>query len=98
MITHVVLLKLKPRTTEEQASAALKRIEDLRNVIPEISDVTLGANLNTSQAYCGYTHGFVMHFENESALKVYAENPTHQEAGAGLVAISESIIDFDLQS
>lgn len=98
MIRHIVLMKLKPRTTEDQARQALKRIEDLKDAIPEILDVNLGSNLNAlPDRNLGYTHGFTMHFATPETLKAYAEHPMHREAGRGLRAISESIIDFDLQ-
>jgi hypothetical protein len=97
MITHIVLFKPKPETTQSQIDAALKNIDDLQQVIPEILSVQIGKNLNESHNQ-GYTYGFVMQFSSKEHLDIYVQHPAHRTAGRGLVAISESIVDFDLPS
>lgn len=97
MIIHIVLLNLKPETTESETTNALARIRDLQQVIPGILDVQTGQNLNSPKGQ-GYTYGFVMHFPDREHLKAYASHPTHILAGKELVRISQSIIDFDIEA
>lgn len=94
MITHVVLLKPKSETTEEQILSALKHVQLLQHTIPGIVDVQVGANSNRSNQ--GYTYGFVMRFANTEIYKGYAPHPAHQPVSQELQSICESIIDFDL--
>jgi antibiotic biosynthesis monooxygenase (ABM) superfamily enzyme len=95
MILHVVLLQPKPETTREEIYAALEQIKALQQKVPGILDVQVGENLNSSNNK-GYTYGFAMRFVDEAHLKAYGPHPDHQIAGAELVRICQSIIDFDI--
>lgn len=97
MITHIVLLKPKGETTEQEIDAALEGIRKLQDSIPVILNVRVGKNLNGySEKNKGYTHGFTMRFANKDDLGVYAVSPIHRAAGNELRRVCESIIDFDL--
>jgi antibiotic biosynthesis monooxygenase (ABM) superfamily enzyme len=94
-ITHVVLLQLKPETTEEQVLAALEHVQELQQKIPGIISVHVGKNLNTTHNQ-GYTYGFVMQFETLGHLRAYAPHPDHRVVGSELESMSQSIIDYDI--
>ena len=87
MLTHVVLLKPKAETTEDEMLAALDRVQTLQQAIPGIVSVEAGKNLNVSNNQ-GYTHGFAMRFIDAEHLKAYAPHPAHQVVSEELLRIS----------
>ena len=50
VIQHIVLLKWKPGTTDEQVLEAFGRARDLPNEIPGLRRLTIGRNLSDEQA------------------------------------------------
>ncbi len=95
MITHIVLLQPKSEVTDEEIAAALEHVKALQKEIPGIIDVQTGKNMSTYNQ--GYTHGFVMRFEDNEHLKAYAPHPAHQKVSQELQHISQKIIDFDIE-
>jgi hypothetical protein len=94
VITHIVLLQLKPTTTDNEVAAALNHVKELQQAIPGIISVQAGKNLSDHNQ--GYTYGFSMQFLDTEHLKNYAPHPAHQIVSKELLQISEKIIDFDL--
>ncbi|RAQ94629.1 Dabb family protein [Thermogemmatispora tikiterensis] len=97
MIMHVVLLKPKSDTGEQELWTALQHVKELQQKIPGIVDVTIGKNLSISNNK-GYLYGFVMIFLDEDHLKAYGPHPAHQVVAAELVRLCQDIIDFDINS
>jgi Stress responsive A/B Barrel Domain len=94
MIYHVLLLKPKPETTSEELLAALEPFKALKGQIPGLMEVQTGVNQHT--AHQGYTHGFVMTFESEEALKAYSPHPTHKALSPELRRLCSDLLNFDL--
>jgi len=95
MIFHTVLLDLKPETTAKEIERAFEHIRALQQKIPGITEVVVGANLNSSSNQ-GYTHGFLLIFDTEEHFRAYAPHPQHQPVSQELQRICQRIIDFDL--
>ncbi|KAG0241867.1 hypothetical protein BGW41_005213 [Actinomortierella wolfii] len=75
-IAHIVLLKVKPTVSEEQAQGILKNLANLQKQLPGlVKSVHLGTNF-ASRAK-GYTHGFTMIFDSKEALETYDKSPEH---------------------
>lgn len=94
MITHVVLLRPRTETTEQDLRSALEHVQALKDAIPGIVAVTTGANHSSFNQ--GYTHGFIMEFTDESHLQQYATHAAHEPVSMELLRLCESIIDFDV--
>jgi hypothetical protein len=94
MIDHAVLLRPKASIPQQDIELALAHVRALIEVIPGIVSIAAGSNL--SVRHQGYTYGFIMRFENEEALKIYAEHEAHKPVSEDLMRACESIIDFDL--
>ena len=73
MIQHIVLLKWKPDTTEEQILSAVRRAEHLPNDIDGVESLTIGRN--RVQHEHGYTHVLIVRLTDEDALARYLEHP-----------------------
>lgn len=95
MLTHVVLLQLKQGVQPAEVAAALQHVQELQQKIPGIVSVQIGENLNASNNQ-GYTHGFIIQFENKEIFGGYAPHPAHQPVSEELQRISQKIIDFDI--
>ena len=75
MIQHIVLLKWKPGTTEEQIEAAFGQAQQLVDEIEGVERVTLGRN--RGQDDHGYTHALIVKLDDD-ALTRYLEHPVRK--------------------
>jgi quinol monooxygenase YgiN len=95
MITHIVLLKPKATTTNEELAAFLVHVRDLQQVIPGIVAISVGEN--RSIHHHGYTHGIIMYFVDEAHLQAHHTHPAHLAVVEELDRLCQQSIDFDLQ-
>jgi hypothetical protein len=94
MIAHVVLLKPKVSTTNEELIAFLERVQALQQVIPGIIAISVGGN--RSIFHGGFTHGIIMHFVDEAHLQAHHTHPAHIAVVTELDQLCQQSIDFDL--
>ena len=94
MITHIVLLRPKPETTQEELEAVLEQVRALKGKIPGLLAVQAGANRHN--AHQGYTYGFVMQFEDEEHLRAYSPHPAHRAVSPELRRLCTALLNFDL--
>jgi hypothetical protein len=73
VIQHIVLLKWKPDTTEEQILEAFRQAEPLPNEIDGVESLTIGRN--RVQHDHGYTHALIVRLTDEAALERYLAHP-----------------------
>ncbi|WP_044210292.1 Dabb family protein [Flammeovirga sp. OC4] len=88
-IKHIVSLKFKGGTPQDQIDLALKTFEDLKTHIPAITHLEWGLNDSTEGMSKGFTHCFTLIFDDESAREIYLFHKAHLE----LVKIVGPIID-----
>ncbi len=97
MIQHIVLIK--PRDGVEPA--AMTRLVDalaaLPGTIPGITGYTWGTNASPEGLNRGYTHGFVMTFEDAAARDAYLPHPDHTAIGPLMQPVAEEVLVFDLE-
>jgi hypothetical protein len=77
VIQHIVLLKWKPDTTEEQILTAFRRAEHLPNEIDGVDSLTIGRNRVRHDH--GFTHVLIVRLSNEQALQDYLDHPLRKE-------------------
>ena len=75
MIQHIVLLKFKPGTTDEQIDAAFGQAHQLLDEIDGVERVTLGRN--RGQDDHGYTHALIVKLSDD-ALAGYLSHPVRK--------------------
>mgnify|MGYP001250653175 FL=1 len=99
MIQHIVLLKLKQGTTEEQKAALLDGLLALKqDKIPGIEVVSGGDNGSPEGKGHGFDWGFVMTFTDKAARDAYLPHPDHKALGQGLLRpIVEDVLVFDYE-
>ena len=76
MVTHMILVRLKEETTEEQKTALVDALKALKD-IPGVVTCTAGANVSARND--GYTVGCAMIFDTQASLDAYGPHPLHQK-------------------
>jgi hypothetical protein len=74
VLQHIVLVKWKPGTTEEQIRDAFGHARRLLQDIEAVRDVTLGRNRVDSSH--GFTHALIVNVADEDALPSFLDHPT----------------------
>jgi len=93
---HVVSFKFKESATKEQ----IKQVEDafggLKKKIKEIKEYQWGTNVSPEKHDKGFTHGFILKFDNAKDRDAYLVHPDHKEFGklVGPVLADVFVIDF----
>lgn len=100
MIRHIVLLKFKQGISATEIQSVFDALHDLRLTIPQILHFNWGPYKSNEGLNKGYTHGFVMEFENETARDIYLVHPDHVRVANEIVLPAlengkESVIAFD---
>jgi len=91
-VIHVVTVKWKPGTTEQQIQAALDGVQKLPSAYKGITRVWT----KTFKAQGDKTHAFVMEFADEAALAAYTNSPAQQEWYKVYIPIREQSTTFDI--
>ena len=101
MIKHIVMWKLKEfaegRTKRENAELLKAKLEQLRNVIPEIGFIEAGVNFNESDA--AFDVVLVSEFDSKAALQKYQAHPEHQKLISDFlnqVRLEKRVVDYEV--
>jgi hypothetical protein len=89
VLRHVVLLKFKDGTTNQQIKDIENTFCALPSKISAINDFEWGTDVSIDNRSEGFTHCFVLTFLNEADRGNYLPHPAHQE----LVSMSRPYLD-----
>lgn len=94
MITHLVMMKFKPETTDAQIAELESRLKTLPGRIEEIDHYAFGRDVVRSER--SYDFGLVATFTDRDALSRYQQHPEHLQVVNLLVPICADIkaVDF----
>ena len=84
MVRHVVVFKYTPDATEEQIQEITDALRDLQDKIPGIVGFEHGINNSPEGKNQGFTHAYLITFENAAARDAYLPHPDHQAFGETL--------------
>lgn len=99
MLRHIVLLKLKEDTTEEQLEEMVENLKALKDKIPGIISVSAGRNSSPEDRDLGFNYCFLIDFENAEARNNYLPHPEHKKVGKEYVRpIAAEILVFDYET
>ena len=96
-VKHIVLLKFKEGTAEEQIAKFFDDVLDLSESVPGIDDYVSGANCSQENRNQGLTHGFIMTFSDTAARDAYVVHPEHERFKTMALAVVESVLIFDFE-
>jgi hypothetical protein len=78
-LRHVVLFKFKDGTTKEQTRAIEAKFGGLPSRIPSIVGFEWGTDVSVEDKADGFTHCFVVTFEDAAGRAAYLPHPAHKE-------------------
>jgi hypothetical protein len=94
-VRHVVLLKFKDGTKEED----VKKVEDafraLREKIPVVESLEWGTNVSPEKINQGFTHCFFLTFRTEKDRDTYLKHPEHKAFGGVLRPHVDKVLVVD---
>lgn len=96
MIEHIVLFKFSSETTKDQKDEALKRLENLGNLLPGVLDIHAGYDFSGRNQ--GFEAGLTVRFESKEALLNYGPSEEHQAVLRYLDEIGTTdklVVDFE---
>ena len=103
MIRHVVALRFKPGTTEDEKAGIYRDLAALQGKIDGILDFQTRANVSIEEEMVrGFRDIFWFDFRNRAARDAYLPHPAHKTVGARLLAALEGgadgvfVMDFEL--
>ena len=78
MIRHVVLLNFSEETPTERRAGLAAAFAALADAIPEVRSLEWGLNASPEGLDKGFTHCFLVTFDDEAARDAYLPHPAHQ--------------------
>ena len=75
---HVVCFKFKKEATAEQITAIEKSFAELPSKIDAIKGYEWGPNVGDAAKAKGFTHCFILTFDDKAGLEIYIPHPDHQ--------------------
>lgn len=80
-VRHIVVFKYKPDASEDQIKQVTQAFRDLKNRIPGITAFEDGVNNSPEKKNLGFTHVYVLTFEDVAARDAYLPHPEHKKFG-----------------
>ena len=96
-VKHIVLLKFKDGTTEEQIGKFFEDVLDLSETVPGIDDYVSGTNCSLESRNQGLTHGFIMTFSDAAVRDAYIVHPEHERFKTMALGGVENLLVFDFE-
>ncbi len=94
MIQHIVLLKWKPGTTDQQIEAAFGEAQQLVDEIDGVERVTLGRNRGRDDH--GYTHAIIVKLSDDTLASYLAHPVRKRYIAESLDPIEAERIEIDV--
>jgi hypothetical protein len=97
-VKHIVLLKIKAGTPQEQIDNIFANILDITETIPGIEDYVSGPNTSPEGLTQGYTHALIMTFTDAAARDAYLPHPEHERVKGLIMPAVDSllVVDFEI--
>ncbi|HEX3019548.1 MAG TPA: Dabb family protein [Chitinispirillaceae bacterium] len=102
MVKHIVMWKLidsyEGKNKVENSRIIKEKIEALKAIIPQIKEVEVGININSSDA--AYDLCLYSVFDSREDLDIYQNHPEHQKVAAFVakVKIQRTVCDYQIDS
>ena len=99
-VRHVVVFKYKQGATEDQIRQVTDAFRALKSKIPGIVSFERGVNNSPEGKNLGFSHVYLLGFEDVKARDAYLPHPEHKEFGKllGRLGILEDVFVVDFVS
>jgi Stress responsive A/B Barrel Domain len=100
LVKHIVVFKYKASATSGQIAEVTKAFEALKDKIPGIVEFEYGVNSSPENLNKGFTHVYLVTFENAGARDAYLPHPEHKKFGEllGKLDVLEEAFVVDFQA
>lgn len=99
-VKHIVVFKYKSDATPEQIKEVTEAFKALKNKIPGIISFEYGVNNSPEKLNKGFTHIYLLTFEDAAARDAYLPHPEHKKFGEllGRLKVLEEpfVVDFEV--
>jgi hypothetical protein len=97
LLRHVVAFRFTPDATADQIAQVTDAFRALRHSIPEIRSFEHGINNSPEGKHQGFTHVYVLTFDDAAARDRYLPHPAHAAFGAllGRLGILDDVFVVD---
>lgn len=85
MVKHIVLFQFKSGITQEEINRVFYELGQLKSWIPAMKNYSYGANCSPEQLNKGFTHGFVMDFNDVKGRNDYVNHPEHNRVALEII-------------
>ncbi len=96
-VQHMVLLKFKEGTPEATISACFTELASLKERIPGIEHFSGGPYCSPEGLNRGFTHGFLMTFQDSEKRNDYLPHPEHEKVKQMILEHLEDVVAFDFE-
>lgn len=95
-LKHVVAVKFKEGTTQEQIKTVKDAFKALKKQIKEVDSLEWGTNVSPEKHDKGFTHCFILSFKSNKDRDAYLVHPDHKAFGQilGPVLADVFVVDF----
>ncbi|MBA2356189.1 MAG: Dabb family protein [Acidobacteria bacterium] len=97
-VRHVVVFKYKPEATPAQIQGVTNAFRKLATTIPGITGFEDGVNNSPEGKNQGFTHVYLLTFENAAARDAYLPHPEHTKFGQVLrssgIFVDAFVVDY----
>ena len=94
-VRHVVLFKFKEGTTAEQQKTVEDAFRELPKKIHEIVGFEWGTNISPENRNQGFTHCFLVTFDDAKGRDAYLPHPAHKAFGKVLRPYLDKVLVID---
>jgi hypothetical protein len=97
-VKHMVAFKFKDSATADDIKKLESSFKALKKKIDVIRSFDMGMNNSPEGLNKGFTHGFLLTFDNEDDRKTYLEHPEHKAFGEMAKAMLADVFVLDFTS
>jgi hypothetical protein len=94
-VRHFGAFAFKPGVSAAQIDHCFAEMRSMVGRIPGLLEITHGPYQSPEGLNDGFTHGFIMAFENAAARDAYLPHPEHERVKAIVVPCLERVVVFD---
>jgi hypothetical protein len=95
MIRHYGVFQFKPEITPEQIDECFREMMGMVGQIPGLLSMEHGPYQSSEGLNDGYTHGFLMTFDNAQSRDAYLPHPEHERVRQIVAPRLERLVVFD---
>jgi hypothetical protein len=96
-VKHLALLKFKEGTGPDEIDRVFEQLLELSESIEGIEDYVSGPNTSPEGLNQGFTHGFVMTFQDSATRDAYLVHPDHERVKTEVLPKVDSVLVFDFE-